>query len=145
MPRFTAVFRFEQRGIFHACINVIGFVQRWFQMPDALEFPRMLRAVVPLVGRERLSGSGRRVVNELVAFAFGHTVRTFQFFGTATGCVPPFAAVVRALNDLPKPATGLRRVDSIGIYRRTFDVINLPAREMRTADLPSFARTIRSE
>src|SRR5215470_6572039 len=45
VPRFSAVLRFEQRGIFHARVNVIGIVERWFQMPDALEFPRMLCAV----------------------------------------------------------------------------------------------------
>src|SRR5437667_12079228 len=64
MPRFPTVLRFEQRGIFHACINVIGIVERWFQMPDPFEFPRMLCAVVPLVGRERLPGLRRSFVND---------------------------------------------------------------------------------
>ena len=121
---------------------MIGIVERWFQVPDPLEFPRMLCAVVPLMGRERLPGFRRSVVNELVAFPFEHAVRAFQFFRTAAGCVPGFAGVVRALNDLPKPATGLRGVDSVGINWRTFHVINFPAREMRAADLPSFPRAI---
>src|SRR5437762_10040098 len=93
-------------------------MERWFQVPHALEFPWMLRAVVPLVRRERLPGFRRRVVNELVAFRFERAVRTFQFFGAAAGCVPGFAGVIRALNDLPKPTTGLRRIDSVGINRR---------------------------
>src|SRR6266404_7412248 len=120
-------------------------MERWFQVPHPLEFPWMLRAVVPLVRRERLPGFRRRVVNELVAFRFGRAVRTFQFFGAAAGCVPGFAGVIRALNDLPKPTTGLRRIDSVGINRRTFHVINLPAREMRAADFPTLTRAIRNQ
>src|SRR5262249_45346715 len=57
--------------------------------------------------------------------------------------VPSFSAVIRALNDLPKPRTCLGCVDPVGIYRRAFHVINFPARKMRTGDLPSFACTIR--
>ena len=45
MPRFAAVFRFEDRGIFDAGVNVVRVVERWFQVPNAFEFPRMLRAV----------------------------------------------------------------------------------------------------
>src|SRR5438132_14155851 len=114
-------------------------------MPDALEFPRMLCAIVPLVRRQRFPCFRRSVVNELVAFPFGHAVRTFQFFRTAAGCLPGFAGVVRALNDLPKPTAGLRGVDSIRVNRRTFHVINLPARKMRSPHLPSFTRAIRRE
>ena len=124
---------------------MIGIVQRWLQVPDTLEFPRMLCAVVPLVGRERFPGFRRSVVNKLVTFPFLHAVRALQFFLTAAGCVPFFTAVVRALNDLAKPTTGLRRIDSVGMNRRTFHVINFPAREMRSADFPSFPRAIRSE
>src|SRR6266540_400596 len=117
MPRFPTVLRFEQRGIFNACVNMIGIVERRLDVPHALEFPQMLCAVVPLMRREWFPGFRRRVVNELVAFRFGHAVRTFQFFRTAAGCVPGFAAVIRALNDLPKPTAGLRGVDSVGINR----------------------------
>src|SRR5438876_10674069 len=63
VPRFSTVFRFEQRGIFHACVNVIGMVKRRFQMPDALKLPWMLSAVVPLVRREWFTGFRRSVVN----------------------------------------------------------------------------------
>ena len=52
MPRFAAVFRFEYRGVFHARVDVVRIVKRRFQMPDTLEFPRMLGAVVPLVRRD---------------------------------------------------------------------------------------------
>src|SRR5206468_10146006 len=108
-------------------------------MPNALELPRMLGAVVPLM-RARDT-----VVNELVAFAFWHAVRTFQFLRAAAGRVPRFAAVIRALNDLPKPAAGLRGVDPVRINRRAFHVINFPTRKMRATHLPSFARAIRSQ
>ena len=83
-------------------------------MPDALEFPRVLRAVVPLVRRERLAGLRRRVVDELVALALGHAVgRGGRLAGRRAGLVPGFAAVVGALDDLPEPAAGLRGVDPI--------------------------------
>src|SRR5262249_31699578 len=129
-------------SIFYARINVIGIVQRWFQMPDALKFPRMLSAVVPLVGRERFPRFRRSVVNEFIAFAFRHAIRALQFLRSASRRVPPFATVVGTLNDLPEPSARLRRVDPVGINRRTFHVINFPTREMRAAYFPSFTRTI---
>ena len=145
MPRFSAVFRLEQCGIFDPCVNVIGLVKRRFQMPHTLEFPRMLRAIVPLVGRERLPSLRRGIVNELVTLALCHAVRAFQFLRTAARCVPGFTRVIRPLNNLSKPTTGLRCIDPVGINRRTFHMINLPAREMRAADLPSFTRAIRCQ
>src|SRR6266487_6217668 len=69
VPGLAAVFRFEQRGIFHARVNLIGIIKRRFQMPDTLEFPRMLSAIVPLVGRERFPRFRRSIVNEHVTFA----------------------------------------------------------------------------
>src|SRR5204863_6895330 len=47
-PAFSAIFRFESCRILYARINMIDMVKRRLQMPDAFEFPRMLRAVVPL-------------------------------------------------------------------------------------------------
>ena len=84
-------------------------------MPDARELPWMRRAVVPLVRRRAA------VVGELVADRF-----------------PGRAAVVRALDDLPEPAAALRGVETVRIDGRSFDVIDLPAAEMRTADVPAF-------
>src|SRR4029077_6104205 len=124
---------------------MIGVIKRRFQMPDTLEFPRMLRAVIPLVGRERFPGFRRTVVNEVVTLAFWRAVRTFQLLGAAARCVPGFPAIIGTLNDLPKPSARLRCVDPIGIDRRTFHVVNFPSREMRAADLPSFTRAIRSQ
>src|SRR6266446_751697 len=145
MPRFSAFSRFKQRGILHACVNVIGIIKRWFQMPDTLEFPRMLRAIIPLVSRERFPGFRRTVVNEVVTLALWHAVRTFQLLGTAARCVPGFAAIIGTLNDLPKPSARLRCVNPIGIHRRTFHMVNFPTREMRAAELPPFTRAIRSQ
>src|SRR5690606_23295948 len=45
----------------------------------------------------------------------------------------------------PEPAAGLRRVDALGIDRRSFEVIDFPTREVRAADLPCAALTIRSQ
>ena len=108
-------------------------------MPDALEFPRMLRAVIPLV-RANLAG-----IRELVALAFRKTLRAFQFLRAAAGRVPGFAAVIGTLDDLAKPAAGLGGVESVRIRRGAFHVIDLPAREMRAADLPVFAPSIRRD
>src|SRR5262249_52706372 len=50
--------------------------------------------------------------------------------------LPRPAAVARALDLLAEPATALRRVDAIRISGRALQVVNLPAREERAADLP---------
>src|SRR4030095_7748692 len=106
-------------------------------MPDPLELPWMLGAVVPLVGPRDA------VVNEFVTFTHRHTLRTGC--RSAARRVPCFAAVIGALNDLSKPGAGLRRVQPVLINRRTFHVINFPTRKMRAAHLPSFARAIRCQ
>src|SRR5580704_10840439 len=110
-------------------------------MPHSLEFPRMLRAVVPLMRGQRLAAFRRAVVNELVARGFWRTGRG-RFSGGRSGLMPGFAAVVGALNDLPKPAARLRGVDSIGVSGRSFHVINLPSRKMWAGDFPIFALAI---
>src|SRR5215211_8260949 len=66
LPRLAAIFRFKERGIFNAGINMVGIVERRFQVPDALELPRMLGSIVPLVRGYRLTRLGRCVVNKLV-------------------------------------------------------------------------------
>src|SRR5882757_6563307 len=108
-------------------------------MPNALKLPRMLRAVVPLV-RAR-----HTVIDKLVALAFRRAVGTFQILRAASGRVPFFSAVIRALNDLAEPRAGLRCINSARIDWRTFYVINLPSRKMRTADFPSLAGAIRCQ
>src|SRR5947209_4051107 len=109
-------------------------------MPDPLEFPGMLRTVIPLVSRKRLSGS---IIDELVAFAFGHLSR-FQL-GPAIRRLPRLAAIIRALDDLSEPAAGLRCIQPVGVCRRTFHMVDLPSAKMRAADLPLFAFSIRSK
>src|SRR5438309_5106131 len=71
VPRFAAVFRFEQRRVLHAGVNMISVIERGVEMPDALELPRTLRAVVPHVR------AGDSVVHEHVALTLRHAVRTF--------------------------------------------------------------------
>ena len=61
VPVLAAVGRAEQRGVFDAGVDRVGIGQRRLEMPDALELPRVLRAVVPLVR------AGHAVVDELVA------------------------------------------------------------------------------
>src|SRR5438045_1764450 len=52
-PCPSAVGRTKQGGIFDAGIDRIRICMRRFEMPYALEFPRMRRAIIPLVRRQR--------------------------------------------------------------------------------------------
>jgi len=139
VPRFAAVFRLEQRGVFHARVNIISVIERGLEVPDALELPRMLGAVVPHVR------PGNAIVNEFVALTLRRAVRTFQILRTAAWRLPGFAAVAATLNDLPEPRARLRRVNPVRINRRPFHVINLPAGKMRPVHFPIFALRIRSQ
>src|SRR4051812_315043 len=49
LPVLAGVNGAEERGVLHAGIDCIGIAQRRLDVPDALELPRMRRAVVPLV------------------------------------------------------------------------------------------------
>ena len=91
-------------------------------MPDARELPRVRRAVVPLMGAGH-PFVGERLVRRL----------------------PGPAAVVRALNQLAEPAAGLRRIEAIRIGRRSLQVVDLPAGEVRAADVPLLALAVRRE
>src|SRR5437763_14947697 len=105
-------------------------------MPHPLELPGMLRAVVPHVGGERLAVRAGGLVSKLVALAFRHPLgRGLNF---SAGNFPRFSAVIGALNDLPEPSTGLRSIDAIRVYSRTFQVVQLPSRKMRSAHIPFF-------
>src|SRR5467141_265670 len=69
LPGGAAVTRAKQRGVFHPGIHGVRIGERGLEVPDALELPGMLGAVVPLVRGEGLAGVGRRVVHEFVALA----------------------------------------------------------------------------
>src|SRR5690242_3465196 len=112
-------------------------------MPDPLELPWMLRAVIPLVSGERLAGVRRCVIDELVALALGPAALVGGY--SAAGCLPGFATIAGALDDLSEPAAGLRGVDAVRIGGRPLHVVNLPPGEVGTADLPLFAFAIRTE
>src|SRR5258708_36455365 len=53
VPVLAAVGGFEKNRVFHARIDNVWIGMRRLEMPDALEFPGMLGAVVELVGGER--------------------------------------------------------------------------------------------
>ena len=122
LPGLPAVGRAEQGGVFDPGVDRVRIGQRRFEMPDPLELPGMRRAVVPLVR------AGDAVVDELVAHR-----------------LPGLAAVVRALDQLPEPAAGLRRIQPIRVGRRSLEVIDLPAPEMGTADVPLLALSVRRQ
>ena len=113
----AAVGRAEQRRVFDSGVHRVGFGQRRLEMPHPLELPRVRRAVVPLVGARDA------VVDELVADR-----------------LPRLAAVVGPLNHLAEPAAGLRGVEPVRVGRRAFEVVDLPAAEVRAVDLPPCLR-----
>ena len=96
LPVPAAVIRPEQPGVLDSGIHHIRIVQRRLQMPDPGELPRMRRPVVPLV-RTRSA-----VVGELV-----------------THRLPGRPAVVGPLDDLPRPAAGLRSVQPVRVGQAT--------------------------
>src|SRR5438046_6651898 len=143
LPILPAVRRAEYASVFHGRVDGVRIGRRRFEMPDTLEFPGMLRAVVPHVGGERFAGFRGRVVDELIALAFGRARLGVLLPRRRPRLYPSLAAVIGAPNDLPEPAAGLRRIDAIRVGGRAREVLHLPARQMRTADVPLLAPTIR--
>src|SRR6185503_1643931 len=106
-------------------------------MPHSLELPRMRSAVVKLVRREWFAGFIRGVVNKLIALALRHAIgRGHRLAGWRSRLKPRLAAVVRALNDLAKPATRLRCVNAVRVNGRTFHVVNLPSGKVWATYVP---------
>src|SRR5437016_3909702 len=98
------------------------------------------------MGRERLAGVGRGVIDELVAFALGRALWSGDRLARGrAGLLPRLATVVGTLDDLAEPAAGLRRIQPIRVSRRAFEVINLPARKVGAADLPPIAFAVRGQ
>src|SRR6185437_3568617 len=113
-------------------------------MPHPLELPRMLRAIVPLVRGEWLAGFGRGIIDKTV----GCLVRESwhgRFTGLQPRLLPVLSAIGGALKDLPEPATGLRRVNAVGLRRRALQMVNFPARKKWPFHLPVFAVAIRTQ
>src|SRR5215467_924495 len=75
VPGFASVFRNKQRRVLHSRVYRVGIGERRLEVPHALELPRMLGAVIKLVGGERRAAVCRRVVNKLVAFSLGSPLR----------------------------------------------------------------------
>ena len=121
-PGLAAVGGLENGGILDSGVDRVGVGKRRFEMPDALEFPGVGRAVVPLVR------AGVAFVGELVADR-----------------LPGLAAIAGTLDQLSEPAAGLRSVDAIGVRWGPLQVIHFPAAEVRAGDLPLLALAVRSE
>src|SRR5213592_2994121 len=125
LPRLAAVTRPEQRRVFDPGVHGVRIGERRLEVPDALELPGMLRAVVELVRGEWLAGLRRRVVDEFVALAGRHAVRRLGH--PAARRLPRLAAVAGALDDLAEPPACLRRVQAVRIGGGSLDVVDLPA------------------
>ena len=122
MPRLPAVRRAEERRVLDARVYCVWIIQGRLDVPDALELPGVWVAVIPLV-RAR-----RPIVHELVADRF-----------------PGLPAVTGALHQLAEPAAGLGDIEPVGVGGRSFHVIDLPAAEQGTADVPLLALAVGSE
>src|SRR2546425_10759936 len=59
--------------------------------------------------------------------------------------LPRLAAVARALDHLSKPPARLRRVQPVGVGKRALHVVDLPAGEVRAADIPALALAVRRQ
>jgi hypothetical protein len=121
-PARAAVRRLEERGVFDAGVDRVRVGERGLEMPDASELPGMRRAVVPLVR------AGNAVVLELVADG-----------------IPAPAPIVGALDQLAEPAGALGGIDPVRIGRRSLQVVDLPAREERSGDVPICAALVRGQ
>ncbi len=122
LPRLPAVAGAEDGRVFDAGVDRVWVVERRLKVPDAFEVPRVRRVVVPLVCARPAD------VGELVADGR-----------------PRLAAVVRAMDDLAEPVTGLRGVDAIGVGRRPFQMINLQPPKVRSIDVPLLALLVRCQ
>src|SRR5713226_5245983 len=145
LPRFAAVLRAEQRGVFHAGVDCVRIGKRRFKMPNSLELPRMLSAVVPLMSSKGFTGFRGGVVHELVALAFGHSLWRGPFARRGAWLCPSFAAIIGSLDNLSEPTAGLRRIQPIRVSRRSLEVVHLPARKVGTTDVPLFALAVRCQ
>src|SRR5438093_6856051 len=143
LPRLAAVTRPEQRRVFDPGVHGVRIGERRLEVPDALELPGMLRAVVELVRGEWLAGIRRRVVHEFVALAGRHALRRLGH--PAARRLPRLAAVAGPLDDLAEPPAGLRRVQTVRIGGGSLHVVDLPPCEVRAADIPALALAVRCQ
>src|ERR1700738_3103160 len=108
LPRLAAILRAEQSGIFHSSVDRVRIAKRRLKVPHPLELPRMLRPVIKLVRGQWLAGFRRSVVHKFIALSFRHSLRRSSLTRWRARLRPRLAAIIRALNDLPEPAAGLR-------------------------------------
>src|SRR5258708_2531489 len=105
LPVLPAVGRAKQAGVFYSGIDRVRLRDRRFNMPDALELPRVLRAVVPHVSGKWFAGFCGSVIHELVALAFGRSrLLSILFARRRPWLYPPFPAVVGPLTNLSNPS-----------------------------------------
>src|SRR6266436_1442350 len=114
-------------------------------MPHSLDLPRMLGPVIKLMRSQRRAGFCRSVVHKFIALATRRSIGSSGLSRRRARLKPGFAAIIGALDDLPKPSARLRSVNSFGIDRRSLQMIKLPAGEVWSADVPFFALAIRSQ
>ena len=141
VPACCAVGGLEDGCIFHTCVNRVRVGERWLEVPYALELPRVRLAIVELMCGHRLARGLGGVIHELIAGGLRKGVR--PWLDVASRRLPGLSAVLGTLDDLAEPTACLRRVDAVRVDGRTFEVVDFPAGEQRTVDLPFVALAIR--
>src|SRR4029077_11022497 len=103
-PALACVGGAEYRSVLNSGVNGFWIGERGFEMPDALELPRMLGPVVELMGGERFARFLGVVIDKLVALALRRSAGPgCRFARRSARLNPSLAAIIGALNDLPKP------------------------------------------
>src|SRR5262249_32963421 len=143
IPSLATIGGAKQCGILNARIDGVWVVERRLNMPNSFELPWFWCAVVELVGRKWFAGFRRRIVDKLVTLALAHPLgRRGRLAGRRTAFGPGSAAMLSPLNNLAAPAAGLRRKKAVRICRGTLNVVDLPARKMRSTHVPVFTLSI---
>ncbi len=120
VPALATIGGTEERGVFGPRVHEVRVGERRLEMPDSLELEGPRASVIPLMR------AGFALVGELTLHR-----------------LPRLSAVVGALDHLPKPARILRRVQPVRVRRGPLDVVDLPAGEVRAADVPLLALRVR--
>ena len=138
MPGLAAIGGAEQGGVLHAGVDDVGIAQRRLQMPDALELPGMLRAVVPLVRRERLAAFPEKY-RRRTCCSRPWACRRGAVVGSPGGVpgwcqvLPPSSERWMTCPNQPLVCDAYSRFGSTG---EPFRWIDLPAGEEGAADVP---------
>src|SRR5215471_20903819 len=121
-PGHAPIDRLVQRRVLRPGVHGIRVGRGRLQVPDPLELPGPLRAVIPEV-RARVADVAEVVADRL----------------------PAGPAVIGPLDQLPEPPRVLRRVQPVRVNRRPLHVVYLPPTEVWAGYRPLLPLAVRSQ